>query len=151
MIVLKFGGTSVANAKNIKLALEIIYKKSKNDPLIVVVSALSGITDMLLIASSNAAAKNKKYKIVLEEIKQIHFLTISELIDLKNQNQLIIQINDEINQLQTLLDGCFLLGELSPRTSDAIACFGELIRLFGQRHRVRHESVGVNAKRNCLT
>lgn len=127
MIVLKFGGTSVANAKNIKLALEIIYKKSKNDPLIVVVSALSGITDMLLIASSNAAAKNKKYKIVLEEIKQIHFLTISELIDLKNQNQLIIQINDEINQLQTLLDGCFLLGELSPRTSDAIACFGELL------------------------
>lgn len=51
MIVLKFGGTSVANAQNINLVLEIISKKAQNDSLFVVVSAFSGVTDLLLKAS----------------------------------------------------------------------------------------------------
>ncbi|MBC7525020.1 MAG: bifunctional aspartate kinase/homoserine dehydrogenase I [Flavobacterium sp.] len=127
MIVLKFGGTSVANAQNIKLTVEIIQQKVQNNMLAVVVSALSGVTDLLLLASSKAASKNETYKVVIEEIKQKHFTTISELVNYENQNQLTIKINSQINQLQTLLDGCFLLGELSPRTSDAIAGFGELL------------------------
>lgn len=127
MIVLKFGGTSVANAQNIQLAINIVTEKSKKEKLAVVVSALSGVTDMLLIASQKAASKDENYKNSIEEIKQKHFETISFLIDSNNQNQLLIKINSQINQLQTLLDGCFLLGELSPRTSDAIASFGELL------------------------
>ena len=127
MIVLKFGGTSVANAQNIQLAINIVTEKSKKEKLAVVVSALSGVTDMLLIASQKAASKDENYKNNIEEIKQKHFDTISVLIDSNNQNQLLIKINSQINQLQTLLDGCFLLGELSPRTSDAIASFGELL------------------------
>ena len=127
MIVLKFGGTSVANAQNIQLAINIVTKKSKKEKLAVVVSALSGVTDMLLNASQKAASKDENYKNNIEEIKQKHFDSISLLIDSNNQNQLLIKINSQINQLQTLLDGCFLLGELSPRTSDAIASFGELL------------------------
>jgi aspartokinase/homoserine dehydrogenase 1 len=128
MIVLKFGGTSVANAQNIQLAINIVSDKSKKEKA-VVVSALSGVTDMLLIASQKAASKDENYKNNIEEIKQKHFDTISLLIESNNQNQLLIKINSQINQLQTLLDGCYLLGELSPRTSDAIASFGELYRL----------------------
>lgn len=127
MEVLKFGGTSVANAQNIKLVLNIIIEKSKVEKLIVVVSALSGVTDLLLLASKKAALKDEDYKLVIEEIKLKHFVTISELVDSDKRNQLTININSQINQLQTLLDGCFLLGELSPRTSDAIICFGELL------------------------
>ena len=127
MIVLKFGGTSVANAQNIQLAINIVTEKSKKEKLAVVVSALSGVTDMLLNASQKAASKDENYKNNIEEIKQKHFETISLLIDSNNQNQLLIKINSQINQLQTLLDGCFLLGELSSRTSDAIASFGELL------------------------
>ncbi len=127
MIVLKFGGTSVANAQNIQLAINIVTEKSKKEKLAVVVSALSGVTDMLLNASQKAASKDENYKNNIEEIKQKHFETISLLIDSNNQNQLLIKINSQINQLQTLLDGCFLLGELTPRTSDAIASFGELL------------------------
>lgn len=127
MIVLKFGGTSVANAQNIQLAINIVTEKSTKEKLAVVVSALSGVTDMLLNASQKAASKDENYKNNIEEIKQKHFDTISLLIDSNNQNQLLIKINSQINQLQTLLDGCFLLGELSPRTSDAIASFGELL------------------------
>lgn len=127
MIVLKFGGTSVANAQNIKLVLDIVNQKSKNEKLAVVVSALSGVTDMLINASRLAAAKDENYKKATDEIKQKHFDAISDLIDPAHQNQLLIKINNQINQLQTLLDGCFLLGELSPRTADAIASFGELL------------------------
>ncbi|MDP5027677.1 MAG: bifunctional aspartate kinase/homoserine dehydrogenase I [Flavobacterium sp.] len=127
MIVLKFGGTSVANAQNIKLVLEIVAKKAQNDRLAVVISAFSGVTDLLLKTSNEAALKNESYLTTLEEIKQKHFETISNLVAKKNQNDLLVTITNEIKQLKTLLDGCFLIGELSPRTSDAIVSFGELL------------------------
>ena len=62
MVVLKFGGTSVANAKNIKLVIDIVSKKAKNEKVAVVVSALIGVTDMLLLAASKAASKDENYK-----------------------------------------------------------------------------------------
>jgi len=127
MIVLKFGGTSVANAQNIQKAIAIVNQKASNNKLAVVVSALSGVTDILINAAHKAASKDESYKKNIEEIKQKHFDAISELVDSANQNQLSIKINSQINQLQTLLDGCFLLGELSPRTADAVASFGELL------------------------
>ena len=127
MIVLKFGGTSVANAQNIQKVIEIVNQKAKENKLAVVVSALSGVTDMLINTSKKAATKDETYKTNIEEIKQKHFDAIADLVDSANQNQLLIKINSQINQLQTLLDGCFLLGELSPRTADAIAGFGELL------------------------
>lgn len=127
MIVLKFGGTSVANAQNIQKVIAIVNQKAKDNKLAVVVSALSGVTDMLINASKKAASKDETYKTTIEEIKQKHFDAIADLVDAANQNQLLIKINSQINQLQTLLDGCFLLGELSPRTSDAVASFGELL------------------------
>jgi aspartokinase/homoserine dehydrogenase 1 len=127
MVVLKFGGTSVASAQNIQKVITIVNQKAKDNKLAVVVSALSGITDILINASKKAAAKDETYKTNIEEIKQKHFDAIADLVDAANQNQLLIKINSQINQLQTLLDGCFLLGELSPRTSDAVASFGELL------------------------
>jgi aspartokinase/homoserine dehydrogenase 1 len=127
MIVLKFGGTSVANSQNIQKVIVIVNQKAKDNKLAVVVSALSGVTDMLINAAKKAAAKDETYKTDIEQIKQKHFDAISELVDAANQNQLLIKINSQINQLQTLLDGCFLLGELSSRTSDAVASFGELL------------------------
>ena len=127
MIVLKFGGTSVAYAQNIKLVIEIVAKKAQNDRLAVVVSAFSGVTDLLLKTSNEAALKNESYLTTLEEIKQKHFETITNLVAKKNQNDLLVTITNEIKQLKTLLDGCFLIGELSPRTSDAIVSFGELL------------------------
>lgn len=127
MVVLKFGGTSVANAQNIKLAIQIIENKVKNNQLIVVVSALSGVTDMLINTSNKAASKDESYKKNLEEIKQKHIETISNLISIKNQKALFETIEAEIEHLKTLFDGCYLLGELSPRTSDAIVSYGEIL------------------------
>ncbi|UPT70822.1 MAG: bifunctional aspartate kinase/homoserine dehydrogenase I [Flavobacterium sp. JAD_PAG50586_2] len=127
MIVLKFGGTSVANAENIAKTIEIVTNKSKEDKLAVVVSAFSGVTDLLILAGKTAAEKDKSYKEIIGQIDKKHKDAIDELVPLSEQSEIIDTINANINHLKTLLDGCYLLGELSNRTADIVAGFGELL------------------------
>ena len=127
MKVLKFGGTSVANAQNIKLVLNIVNNKAKDEKLIVVVSAFTKVTDMLQLASRKAAAGDETYKDTLAEIEKNHLNAIKELIPVSEQSALLSHIKRIVNHLETLLDGCYLLGELSLRTSDTILSFGELL------------------------
>ncbi len=127
MIVLKFGGTSVANAENISKTIAIVAHKSKEDKLAVVVSAFSGVTDLLILAGKTASAKDKAYKEIIADIDRKHKQAIDELVPLSEQSEIIEKINSDINLLKTLLDGCYLLGELSGRTADIVAGFGELL------------------------
>ena len=127
MKVLKFGGTSVANAQNIKLVLDIVLNKAKQDKLIVVVSAFTKVTDLLVLASQKAASNDESFKEVVAKIEKNHLDAIKELIPVSEQSGSLSHIKRIINHLETLLDGCFLLGELSPRTSDTILSFGELL------------------------
>ena len=127
MIVLKFGGTSVANATNISKTIEIVTGKSKESKLAVVVSAFSGVTDLLILAGKTASSKDKNYNDIVSQIEKKHKEAIEELIPLSNQRDITEKIKHEINLLKTLLDGCFLLGEISNRTADIIAGFGELL------------------------
>ncbi len=127
MKVLKFGGTSVANAENIKLVLDIIINKAKEEKLVVVVSALSKVTDLLQLASVKAASNDESFKDIVAEIEKKHLDTLKELIPVSEQSGLLSHLKRIVNHLETLLDGCFLLGELSPRTSDTILSFGELL------------------------
>ena len=127
MKVLKFGGTSVADAANIKLVLEIAQNAAQNDKIIVVVSAFSGVTDLLLLAANSASAKDENYKDIVAQIEKKHNDALAILI--VEQDKVIVteQIQNHINHLKTLLDGCFLLGELSHRTSDTILSVGEIL------------------------
>jgi len=127
MNVLKFGGSSVANAQNIRLVCEIVSDKSKSDKLIVVVSAFSGVTDMLATAAGMAADRQESYKEILSEIEKKHLDAVKDLLPIHGQSALLSHVKRILNHLETLLDGCFLLGELSPRTSDTIIGFGELL------------------------
>lgn len=127
MNVLKFGGTSVANAQNINLVLDIVSNYEKKDSLVVTVSALSGVTDLLVSAAAKASAKDKTYREIVQLIEHKHKEAIEQLISLPEQGELLESINSNLNHLKTLLDGCFLLGELSNRTSDTILSFGELL------------------------
>lgn len=127
MIVLKFGGTSVANAQNISKVINIVANKSQENNLIVVVSALSGITDLLQLTASTAANKQAEYTQLITKIASKHHEVIEELIVSKNQEELKKIVNNEIQQLKTLLDGCYLLNELTPKTLDRILSFGELL------------------------
>lgn len=127
MITLKFGGTSVANSQNIKLAIAIIKQKSENQKIAVVVSAFSGVTDMLIESAKKASKKDKSYRDIYSSIEQKHKQTAEELISLSNQTEILEKINHHLLHLKTLLDGCFLVGEISPRTLDIVMSFGELL------------------------
>ena len=128
MKILKFGGTSVANANNIKLVLSIVENTAATSTkLVIVVSAFSGVTDLLILAASKAASKDITFKDVVSQIEGKHNEAIEELIISSQQKPLLEAINSDINHLKTLLDGCFLLGELSNRTSDTIMGLGELL------------------------
>ena len=127
MVVIKFGGTSVANAENIKLILKIIEDKAIKDRVVVVLSAFSGVTDLLLKSANLAASHDELYKTVLSEIEERHFEVVKNLVLANEQAPVISEVEKIISHLATLLDGCYLLSELSPRTSDTIVGFGELL------------------------
>lgn len=126
MKVLKFGGTSVANSKNITLVKEIVAG-TRADKIIVVVSALGGVTDLLLHAAKLASEQNVAYKGVLQEIEDRHLLAVKELIPITGQSSLLSKVKSELNTLETLLEGAYLIGETTPKLLDKIASYGELL------------------------
>jgi bifunctional aspartokinase / homoserine dehydrogenase 1 len=123
MKVLKFGGTSVESASAIRKVKDIILQETTD--IIVVVSALGGITDMILKAARVAAAASEDYHPILAEIKDRHFSTINELF---NGSAPIRYIAEELlEELEQILTGITLVGELTPKTLDRIAGIGERI------------------------
>lgn len=152
MKVLKFGGTSVANAHNIKLVINIVLKKAKKENLVVVVSAFTKVTDLLVLASQKAASSDESFKEIVKEIEKKHLDAIKELIPVNEQSATLSHIKRIINHLETLLDGCFLLGELSPRTSDAILSFGELLSsyIIGEAFKQNENNCGYKDSRELI-
>ena len=127
MNVLKFGGTSMANATNIKKVVDII-KQNNSTKTIVVVSALSGVTDTLIQLGIDASIGNENYTHILKNVQQQHLSTVDELIEDKIQNETTkAAINGEFNELKSICEGVYKLQELSARTKDKIASFGELL------------------------
>ncbi len=125
MQVLKFGGTSVANAENINKVVAIVKEKIKNDTTVVVVSALGGVTDLLLNAASLAADGNESYKEKLATVEQRHLETVKELIPVAQQSQLLSLVKKSCNEIEDICNGIFLLRELTPRSKDRIGSYGE--------------------------
>jgi bifunctional aspartokinase / homoserine dehydrogenase 1 len=127
MQVLKFGGSSVANAGNIGKCIAIIRKTMVRDKTIVVVSALGGITDSLLLCANSAADGDENYMESLKVIEQRHLDTVRELIPVTSQSSILSMVKKTCNELQDILKGIFLLRELSARTRDCVLSFGELL------------------------
>ena len=126
MKVLKFGGTSVANAENIEKVIGIIREKSGDEPLVVIVSALGGTTDALLDCGRHAATGDESYKEKLQEIEQRHITAVKELIPVQHQSAVLSLVKKMCNEIEDLCNGVFLLNELSPRTIDKVLSYGEL-------------------------
>jgi aspartokinase/homoserine dehydrogenase 1 len=127
MQVLKFGGTSVANAANIQKVVEIVRQVIQKEPVIIVVSALGGITDQLLQTGELASQANDSYKDLLKEMEDRHLEAVRELLPIQQQSATLSLVKQQFNELEGVCDGVFLLGELSPRTKDRIVGYGELI------------------------
>ncbi len=125
MKVLKFGGTSVGSAKNINKVIHILDNHSKEDAVICVVSAIGGITDKLLLAGKQAQNKDKNFLNTFNLIKDIHFEIINELIPNDGEKPISTYVENKLSELNSLLDGIYLINELSPKTSDKLVSFGE--------------------------
>src|SRR6187200_1253995 len=127
MQVLKFGGTSVANAENISKVVAIVKETVKKDKTIVVVSALGGITDLLLNAAAAASSGDETFKEKLLVIEQRHMEAVKQLIPVAQQSHLLSLVKKSCNEIEDICNGVFLLRELTPRTKDRISSYGELI------------------------
>jgi len=127
MKVLKFGGTSVGSSENINKVIRILDEKSKETNIAVVVSAVGGITDKLLKTAHQAVAKQSDYKDSFEAIKTQHITIINELIDDGSKTQVLGIVKDKLTHLEHLLDGLYLINELSPKTTDKLLSFGEVL------------------------
>ncbi|MEO8147836.1 MAG: bifunctional aspartate kinase/homoserine dehydrogenase I [Bacteroidia bacterium] len=127
MQVLKFGGTSVANAENLNKVAAIILKAVSKDKTMVVVSAMGGLTDALIETGKLAETANENYKEKLKAIEQRHLQCIQELIPVVRQSAVLSEIKKQCNELEAICEGVFLLRELSARTLDRIVSFGELM------------------------
>ncbi|NML22726.1 bifunctional aspartate kinase/homoserine dehydrogenase I [Pseudoflavitalea sp. G-6-1-2] len=127
MQVMKFGGTSVANAVNINKVVAIVQQAQKKGRTVVVASALGGVTDLLLQSGALAAAGDEQFRSVLLTIEQRHLEAVKALIPVAKQSSVLSWVKQRCNEIEDVCNGVFLLGELSARTRDRIAGFGEII------------------------
>jgi len=129
MKVLKFGGTSVADAANIK-RVRAVVSGVEADKLVVVVSAMGGITDRLLQMAAQASRQDPGYRQVLKEIEDRHLQGIRDLLPIEKQSAALSKVKSDLNILETLAEGAFLIGEITPKLSDKIVSYGELFSSF---------------------
>lgn len=121
---MKFGGTSVGSAGSVLSVKKIV--ESVKEPVIVVVSALGGITDKLIDTSKMAAAGNPDYENEFREIVYRHVEMIRETVPAgRAQAALQKQIGELLNELKDIFQGVYLIKDLSPKTADTIVSYGE--------------------------
>ena len=126
MKVLKFGGTSVGSVESILSLKAIVEREAKEQPLVVVVSALGGITDKLIATSKLALEGDERYKDELEQIVDRHHKMIDTIItDKEDREELFRTVDALLEQLKSIFFGVYLIHDLSEKTQDAIVAYGE--------------------------
>jgi bifunctional aspartokinase / homoserine dehydrogenase 1 len=127
MKVLKFGGTSVANAENISKVISIVSEQLQQQELLVVVSALGGVTDALLLCGTLAANGDETYKENIIKIEQRHFETVKGLVPVQQQSTWLSLVKKNCNEIEELCNGLFAIGEFTERSKDKLLSYGELL------------------------
>ncbi len=132
MKVLKFGGSSVGSPDRVRLVKNIV--EAQQESCIVVVSAFQGVTDQLLRMSKMAVERDDTFHTELDQIELRHLSAVRELIDPRIQSCILAQVKLLINELDDILNGVYLLKDLTPKTSDYILSFGEHLSSFILSH-----------------
>lgn len=126
MKVLKFGGTSVGSVKSILSLKRIVEKEAKNQPVVVVVSALSGITDKLIATSQLALKGDDRYRSELDAMIDRHHKMIDTIITNPQKRENLFKTVDLLfEQLKSIYFGVYLIHDLSEKTQNAIVSYGE--------------------------
>lgn len=141
MIVIKFGGTSVGSAERVATAIDIVAARKELRP-IVVVSALSGVTNALVEATNVAAAgRVDELRAIVDRIRERHEAVALELVRQKSDyfESFLAQLHTHTDQILDILKGIALVGEVSPRAKDKIVAIGEKLSsvLFAYTMRLR--------------
>jgi len=149
---MKFGGTSVGDASAIRKVVDIIRGASRDGDLVVVVSAMSGVTNQLIEAATQAQAGNRQsVEMILEQLRQRHGAVVSALIHSVSART---QVNRHMEQIfregERLCQGTALLRELTLRVRDSISSLGErlsapLVAAVLEEHGVASEAMEATA------
>jgi len=155
MIVMKFGGTSVEDARAIDNAITLVARQKKQGP-VVVLSAIAGATDTLLKAAElSVAEKLDDATLLLNNLLERHVLIAENLIDSRSTvQQLIFQLRTRFEELRNLSQSIAILGELTKRSLDTIASMGELMSslIFAEGMKAKNEYVAwVDARTFMMT
>ena len=127
MQVLKFGGTSVASAEAMLQTTNIIKKALQEDRTLVVSSAISGCTDKLIGIGKLAAARDEACREELRTLQERHHVIIEKLLPTGYRNKTIQAVDGLFSELESIVQGVYLVGELSPTSLSAVESFGELL------------------------
>ena len=130
-LVLKFGGTSISSPENIRSVAKYIRSLSKGNELVIVCSAVSGVTDDLirianLVQKGNKDSADRLSKAIINKHKQLAKKLIKNA---KTRKKLSEKMNSDLSDLEGLLHGMFLLGEVTSRSSDYLISFGERLSI----------------------
>ncbi|TGX81846.1 bifunctional aspartate kinase/homoserine dehydrogenase I [Palleniella muris] len=126
MKVLKFGGTSVGSVESILSLKQIVLNAAEEQPVVVVVSALGGITDKLIATSRLAVEGKDEWKQEFDAMVDRHHKMIDTIItDSRNREKLFNIVDALLEQLRSIYSGVYLIHDLSPKTQDAIVAYGE--------------------------
>src|SRR3954470_11252100 len=152
MIVMKFGGTSVEDAAAIDRAAKIVAERRERLP-VVVVSAMSKVTDQLLAAGRAAGEGDPDKALELSRgLRERHYATAGELLGTGLFTQFHSELEADFDALDELLRGIAAVGELTPRTLDNVVSFGE--RISSKMVAAAFSARGLNAthvdSRDCL-
>ena len=125
MKVLKFGGTSVGTAESISLVKQIV--EAETEPVIVVVSALGGITDRLILMAHQAAAGDMGYEAEFEAIHKRHDMLIRNILPAgtSRKRALYRKVHALLDELKDICQGLYLLKEMSANMEDTVVSYGE--------------------------
>ena len=128
MVVMKFGGTSVGSAERILQLTDIVRLQAERSPVVVVVSAMSGVTNLLEEACNKAAAQDEGFRAVVEAIARKHDECIGSIPCSPDvSSRLIVHVRDSLQRLGEICKGLFLVGDLTPKTKAHIMSYGELL------------------------
>lgn len=123
MKVLKFGGTSVGTVNSLRHVKEIV--ESLDQPAVVVVSALGGLTDKLISTAKMAADNISDYSAEVDAMYQRHYDIINEMVDEEKRSETTAKVTELLNQLSDLYKGIYLIKDLPAKTLDVIVSYGE--------------------------
>jgi aspartokinase/homoserine dehydrogenase 1 len=150
--VLKFGGSSVGTPERVNSVIDIVIaSQQQHGHIAVAVSAYSGVTDQLIKAAKFASAGNKAYLDELHDLQQRHLTAVDTLISPGSERDVArAGIQTTLQELSDMLQGVFLLRELSKRTLDFVSSFGERLSAYTIAQAITARKLGKTGKAEFL-